>query len=138
MFAKFSKKPMRNSCLESVDFKKQQCPSSKKYCRYNEGNSKRLYTEALEIDQFNKKTNAKLYFNRATALARLIKAKEAISDCTAALKLDEGYLKALLRRAKCYMDIGEYEDAVRDYEKVKKWLCTSHAMLTNDAVLQNL
>ncbi|CAH1998326.1 unnamed protein product [Acanthoscelides obtectus] len=32
-----AKKPMRKSCLESFDFKKQQCPSSKKYCVYNEG-----------------------------------------------------------------------------------------------------
>lgn len=38
----------------------------------------------------------------------------------AALALDENYLKALLRRAKCYMDLGEYEDAVRDYERICK------------------
>lgn len=80
----------------------------------------KLYTEALEIDPLNKKTNAKLYFNRATALSRLTKTREAIEDCTAALNLDETYLKALMRRAKCYMDIGEYEEAVRDYEKVCK------------------
>ncbi|KAJ8971833.1 hypothetical protein NQ317_011769 [Molorchus minor] len=64
-----------------------------------------MYSEALEIDPLNKKTNAKLYFNRATALSRLSKTKEAIIDCTTALNLDETYLKALLRRAKCYMDL---------------------------------
>lgn len=74
----------------------------------------------MEIDPLNKKTNAKLYFNRATALSRLTKTREAIADCTAALNLDDNYLKALLRRAKCYMDIGEYEDAVKDYEKACK------------------
>ncbi|KAF7287162.1 tetratricopeptide repeat protein 2 [Rhynchophorus ferrugineus] len=80
----------------------------------------KLYSEALQIDSFNRKTNAKLYFNRATALSRLTKPKEAIADCTEALKLDDTYLKALLRRAKCYMDIGEFEEAVKDYEKACK------------------
>lgn len=80
----------------------------------------KLYTEALAIDPLNKIINAKLYFNRATVLCRLTKTKEAVEDCTAALNLDTNYLKALLRRAKCYMDLGEYEDAVRDYEKVCK------------------
>lgn len=79
-----------------------------------------MYTEALEIDPVNKKTNAKLYFNRATALSRLTKTREAIEDCSAALDLDENYLKALMRRAKCFMDLGEYEEAVKDYEKVCK------------------
>jgi DnaJ family protein C protein 7 len=40
-----------------------------------------------------------------------------VTDCTAALKLDENYLKAVLRRAKCFMDLEQYEEAVRDYEK---------------------
>lgn len=79
-----------------------------------------LYSEALKIDPCNAMTNAKLYFNRATVSSRLNRLKEAISDCTEALKLEDNYLKAILRRAKCYSDIGEYEDAVRDYEKACK------------------
>lgn len=79
-----------------------------------------LYSQALEIDALNKKTNAKLYSNRALVLARLGKNSEAVADCTAALALDPKYLKALLRRAKCYMDLGEYEDAVKDYEQAVK------------------
>jgi tetratricopeptide (TPR) repeat protein len=34
--------------------------------------------------------------------------------------LDENYLKALLRRAKCYMELGDFDDAVRDYERALK------------------
>ncbi|XP_023020069.1 tetratricopeptide repeat protein 2 [Leptinotarsa decemlineata] len=98
--------------------KKEEGNEAYKLCRFQE--ACQLYTEALEIDPFNKKTNSKLYFNRATAYSRLTKTREAIADCTAALNLDETYLKALLRRAKCYMDLGEYEEAVRDYEKVCK------------------
>ncbi|KAK4880754.1 hypothetical protein RN001_008900 [Aquatica leii] len=89
-----------------------------KNCKFQEAID--LYTQALAIDPLNKKINSKLYFNRATVLARLVKLQEAVADCTAALNLDETYLKALLRRAKCYTDLGEHEEAVRDYEKAFK------------------
>ena len=79
-----------------------------------------LYSDALKIDPYNRKTNAKLCFNRATVNSKLCKLNDAISDCTAALHLDENYLKALLRRARCYSDVGEHEEAVRDYEKICK------------------
>uniref|UniRef100_A0A3B4DDW7 J domain-containing protein n=1 Tax=Pygocentrus nattereri TaxID=42514 RepID=A0A3B4DDW7_PYGNA len=77
-----------------------------------------LYTEALTIDPNNIKTNAKLYCNRATAGAKLNKLEQAIEDCSSAIKLDDSYIKAYLRRAQCYMDLEQYEEAVRDYEKV--------------------
>ncbi|CAH1183620.1 unnamed protein product [Phaedon cochleariae] len=98
--------------------KKEEGNEAYKACRFQEAH--KLYTEALEIDPLNKKTNAKLYFNRATVLSRLTKTREAIADCTAALNLDDTYLKALLRRAKCYMDSNEFEEAVKDYEKICK------------------
>jgi DnaJ family protein C protein 7 len=43
-----------------------------------------------------------------------------VADCSKALELDESYLKALLRRAKCYMELGDFDEAVRDYEKALK------------------
>uniref|UniRef100_A0A6M2DFZ9 DnaJ homolog subfamily C member 7 n=1 Tax=Xenopsylla cheopis TaxID=163159 RepID=A0A6M2DFZ9_XENCH len=79
-----------------------------------------LYTEALQIDPQNVALNSKLFFNRATVLSRQKKQAEAIVDCTSALKLDENYLKALLRRAKCYGELGDWEEAVKDYEKAHK------------------
>jgi len=79
-----------------------------------------LYSEALLIDPVNKITNAKIYFNRATVSAKLGKHTDSIADCSKALELDSGYLKALLRRAKSYMETEKYEEAVRDYEKVLK------------------
>ena len=36
------------------------------------------------------------------------------------MELDPNYTKALLRRAKTYMETEQYEDAIRDYEKVLK------------------
>ncbi|RXM35572.1 DnaJ-like subfamily C member 7 [Acipenser ruthenus] len=49
---------------------------------------------------------------------KLKKLEQAIEDCTNAIKLDETYIKAYLRRAQCYLDTEQYEEAVRDYEKV--------------------
>ena len=51
---------------------------------------------------------------------QLKKLKESIQDCTSALELDEKYFKAVLRRAKSYMDLEMYDDAVRDYELANK------------------
>jgi DnaJ family protein C protein 7 len=79
-----------------------------------------LYSEALQIDPLNKYTNAKLFFNRATVAAKLKKLRESIQDCTSALELDDKYFKAVLRRAKSYMDLEMYDEAVRDYELANK------------------
>lgn len=45
---------------------------------------------------------------------------EAAAECTEALKLNENYLKALLKRGTIYMKLEEYEEAVRDFEKACK------------------
>ncbi|TNN85992.1 DnaJ subfamily C member 7 [Liparis tanakae] len=88
---------------------------------FKEGNFEaayELYSAALTIDPNNIKTNAKLCCNRATVGSKLKKLEQAVEDCTRAIKLDETYIKAYLRRAQCYMDTEQYEEAVRDYEKV--------------------
>ncbi|XP_018008913.1 dnaJ homolog subfamily C member 7-like [Hyalella azteca] len=77
-----------------------------------------IYSEALEIDVLNKSTNSKLYYNRATVAAKLGLLEQAISDCTEALKLDDSCVNAYLRRAKTYQQTEQYEEAVRDFEKV--------------------
>lgn len=51
---------------------------------------------------------------------QLNKLNESISECNEALRLDDSYLKPLLRRASCYMELQNYDEAVRDYEKACK------------------
>ncbi|XP_013374741.1 PREDICTED: dnaJ homolog subfamily C member 7 isoform X3 [Chinchilla lanigera] len=107
---------------------------------FKDGNYKlayELYTEALAIDPNNIKTNAKLYCNRGTVNSKLRKLDEAIADCTRAVTLDDTYIKAYLRRAQCYMDTEQYEDAVRDYEKVYQTEKTKeHKQLLKNAQLE--
>jgi len=80
----------------------------------------RLYSEALQIDQWNRLTNSKLYYNRALVCANQKKWEESIRDCSSALDLDNNYIKAYIRRGKSYMETEQYEDAVRDFETVFK------------------
>ncbi|XP_072142026.1 dnaJ homolog subfamily C member 7-like isoform X1 [Dermacentor andersoni] len=88
---------------------------------FNKGNFQEafnVYTSALEVDPNNKLANSKLYFNRATVCSKINKLNQTVEDCTTAISLNEDYLKAYLRRAKTYMDLEMYEEAVRDYERI--------------------
>jgi DnaJ family protein C protein 7 len=76
-----------------------------------------IYAQALRIEPNNNSINAKLFFNRATVCSKLGRFNEAVAHCSSALKLDEHYRKALLLRAKCYMELRDFHKAVRDYEK---------------------
>uniref|UniRef100_A0A8C2WMW7 J domain-containing protein n=1 Tax=Cyclopterus lumpus TaxID=8103 RepID=A0A8C2WMW7_CYCLU len=120
---------------KALKAKKEEGNQAFKNCNYDA--AYQLYTEALTIDPNNIKTNAKLYCNRATAGAKLKKLNEAIDDCTSAIKLDDTYIKAYLRRAQCYMNTEQYEEAVRDYEKVYQTEKTSdHKHMLKTAQLE--
>lgn len=75
------------------------------------------YTEGIENDPFNKNIVGTLYANRAAANLKLKRHKEAISDCDKAIEINDGYAKAYLRRGEIRMEIGEYEEASRDFNK---------------------
>lgn len=78
------------------------------------------YDEALKCDPLNKTINAILYSNRALALMKLNKNQEALSDCNKSLELNDKYVKSYLRRAEIKMKLGEFDQAVNDYYKIKE------------------
>lgn len=80
----------------------------------------KLYTEALEIDPLNTEINSKLFCNRALMNTKIGNIRDAITDSTSALSINPTYLKALLLRAKCYTDMENYEESVKDYEAAFK------------------
>lgn len=95
------------------------------------------YNEALKVDPLNKDTNSKLYYNRALVNTKLGNLTEAVIDCNEALKINSSYLKALLKRAKCYYDLEKYEECVADYEQALKMEKTFEIKnLLRDAKLQ--
>jgi DnaJ homolog subfamily C member 7 len=46
--------------------------------------------------------------------------QDAVRDCTDALKINDKYTKALLKRARCYYDLENFEESVKDYEVAYK------------------
>lgn len=88
-----------------------------------------IYSEALEVDKTNKAVNSKLYYNRALARSKLRepdpdKAEQRdlliIEDCDLAIELNPEYIKAYRRRALASQDVGNHDEAVRDFEKIFK------------------
>ncbi|KAJ5774413.1 hypothetical protein N7457_009309 [Penicillium paradoxum] len=77
-----------------------------------------LWAQALEVDPSNKDMNAKILGNRAQAYINLKEYDSAVQDCTEALRLDPGYVKALKLRAKAHGGADNWEEAVRDYKSV--------------------
>ncbi|KAK2708187.1 hypothetical protein QYM36_013946, partial [Artemia franciscana] len=75
-----------------------------------------IYTKTLAIDPDNKLTNSKVYYNRALVNSKLGNHCQTVEDCSAALKLNKGYIKALLLRAKSHGSLEKHEECVRDYE----------------------
>lgn len=51
---------------------------------------------------------------------KLNKNEEALLDCNKSLELNEKYVKSYLRRAEIKMKLGEYDQAIADYYKIKE------------------
>lgn len=79
-----------------------------------------VYTETLKIDASNVNFNAKLHFNRALISSKLGLVRDAIAECTKALKMTPNYVKAYLLRAKCHNEMENYEECAQDYESSLK------------------
>jgi hypothetical protein len=47
----------------------------------------------------------------------LKKYREAVKECTAALRIHTHYMKAMLRRGRCFARIRQYQEAIAEYER---------------------
>jgi len=63
--------------------------------------------------------HAVLYCNRAACFMAVKKYDEALVECTAALRIYPRYLKAILRRSRCYSRLNRIREAETD---LKRWL----------------
>jgi len=75
------------------------------------------YTAGIDLDPYNKTLSATLYANRAACYLKLKQFAEAVADCNKALQLNDGYAKAYLRRGEAKMEMGEYDEAIRDFNR---------------------
>jgi tetratricopeptide (TPR) repeat protein len=76
------------------------------------------YTSAIEACEAKEAAlKADLLANRAACYRQLYNPKACVDDCTAALALVPGHVKALIRRAQSLENLEKYEDALRDFEQ---------------------
>lgn len=109
--------------LAVKDVKELESTKQKGNAAFTSGNNEealKLYRAALLICPNNRLTNAKLHANIAAVYMKLRNYEEAAKECTAAVKLDEGYIKAYARRIVCYQELDKHDEAVRDAEKLHK------------------
>ena len=66
-------------------------------------NNESKYTEALNLDPYNKKLNSVIYSNRALTFMKRKQNFKAIDDLNKSLEMNPNYLKSLVRRAECNM-----------------------------------
>ncbi|KAK8221325.1 hypothetical protein IWZ01DRAFT_37244 [Phyllosticta capitalensis] len=78
------------------------------------------YSKALEVDPANKGTNSKILQNRARCYLKLKKYEQAADDASRAFELDPSYVKARLTKAKALGEMGNWEDALREYNAIKE------------------
>ena len=78
-----------------------------------------IYTDGIELcrNQFDEERSI-LYSNRAACHLTKEEYVEAEEDCTAAIALNENYLKAILRRAHAREKLDKLSPALEDYQKV--------------------
>lgn len=61
--------------------------------------------------------HAVLHCNRAACLMALKRFHEAATECTAALRIHPRYMKAMLRRARCYGKLDRHEESIAEYKR---------------------
>ncbi|KAI4333580.1 hypothetical protein L6164_018367 [Bauhinia variegata] len=76
------------------------------------------YGEGLRLDT----SNSVLYCNRAACWFKLGQWERSIEDCNQALIIQPNYTKALLRRAASNSKLERWEEAVKDYEILRREL----------------
>ncbi|XP_055669693.1 mitochondrial import receptor subunit TOM34 [Falco peregrinus] len=82
------------------------------------GNHKKAvekYSESLKLSQ-----ECATYTNRALCYLTLQQYKEAVQDCTEALRLDPKNIKALYRRAQALKELKDYKSSIADIKSLLK------------------
>ncbi|CAJ1959087.1 unnamed protein product [Cylindrotheca closterium] len=63
--------------------------------------------------------HAVLHCNRAASFMMLDRYHEAAAECTTALRIHPSYMKAMLRRARCFVKMSRHEESVAEY---RRWI----------------
>nr|XP_058950789.1 tetratricopeptide repeat protein 28-like [Pocillopora verrucosa] len=104
---------------------------NKEYTRGEANNAINSYTEGLQVNCKDKRLNAKLYSNRATANFRLANYVECLDDATVAVQLEPTLIKAIKKGARACVELCWYKEA-------RSWLYMGLAIENNNKRLLQL
>ncbi|KAK7405321.1 hypothetical protein VNO78_06543 [Psophocarpus tetragonolobus] len=85
------------------------------------------YEEGLRLDA----SSSVLYCNRAACWFKLGQWERSIEDCNQALSIQPNYTKAILRRAASNSKLERWEEAVKDYEFLRRELPDNNEVAEN-------
>lgn len=77
-----------------------------------------FYQRALDAAPIDSLNRAIYYGNKAACFMRQSQFQEALESCNEALKINEEYLKVLMRRCSAFEHLDQLEDAIMDAERV--------------------
>lgn len=78
------------------------------------------YSEAIEISPVENAILPKILYNRAVANSKIGFVRDAINDCTKAIKNSWTYTQFLKLRAKCHTSMRNFRKSVEDYEALMR------------------
>ena len=88
----------------------------------------KVYDECLQIDgedlpvqdkPTGGRLHAVLYCNKAACMMALNDYEKALECCSAAIRIHSRYMKAMLRRARCYSRLLRFQESISEYQR---WL----------------
>uniref|UniRef100_A0A069DN47 DnaJ protein n=1 Tax=Clytia hemisphaerica TaxID=252671 RepID=A0A069DN47_9CNID len=85
-----------------------------------------LYSEAIDLEP----SKAAFYANRSAALMMVEEFNKALEDARKAFNLDNKFIKAYLRAAKCYIATGQTNNAMMTLQKAKTLEPTNKSVLS--------
>ncbi|CAH3115852.1 unnamed protein product, partial [Pocillopora meandrina] len=104
---------------------------NKEYRQGEANNAINSYTEGLQVNCKDKRLNAKLYSNRATAHFRLENYVECLDGATVVVQLEPTLIKAIKKGARACVELGLYKEA-------RSWLHKGLAIENDDQRLLRL
>ena len=76
-----------------------------------------MFEKCLVIDPLNLNYCSIIYLNKSIALGKLKQHEESMSALNQSLKMNPRYAKALVKRGEVHQELGDHEEAVRDFAK---------------------
>lgn len=81
----------------------------------------KLYDDCLAFDPLNNSFNMAIVYNKACGLSKVGQTDAALDALSQAIKMNPEYVKAYFKRGDILLETEKFEEAIREYSKVKEF-----------------